>query len=460
VIQEKTTARFLRQPRFERLGPGVLVGAVGTGAFLWRVVAWPSAQSPDAWAYLDWGGAIVRGQRPAYELTATAPKPLGTLLGAVLWPHPPERAFGGLSAISLGILFGALFAAGYRRAGSAAGVVALVVLLPLSRAADVLAFGYIDALIAALVALALAVHGRSRIAALILAGLARPEAWLIAGVAGFTETRGRLRERLFAAVASAAVAPLLWIGFDLVSSGDPLLSSHRSNDILGIHPRHASWGDVVAGLAHRVPGGLAVAGVGIGLAVLGFVLHANGRWQQRDDVVPVASVVIWLLVLAVETRRGLQINHRYLLPALVPLALGVGLLVGRFLPAGVAQGKAWVVVGMVAVALWAVTMNLSADSDRWASHVRAMLATSPRLDPVLRCGRVAIAGRGNASAAVLGELAAAARRSPRDFALAESGSHRAAVLRLKGASFVASAGWERRPVPLGVLWVSPACTNR
>src|SRR5919108_2685998 len=124
--------------RLERLGPGALVGAVAAGVFLWRVLAWPSAQSPDAWAYLAWGNGLVHGEQPAYELSSTAPKPLGTLLGAILWPLPPERAFGVLAAISLGVLFGALFAAAYRRAGGAAAVVALIVLFPLSRAGNVL----------------------------------------------------------------------------------------------------------------------------------------------------------------------------------------------------------------------------------------------------------------------------------------------------------------------------------
>jgi hypothetical protein len=445
-------------PRLGRFGPGALVGAVATGGFLWRVLVWPSAQSPDAWAYLTWGGAIDHGEQPAYELTSTAPKPLGTLLGAILWPLPPERAFGVLAAVGLGVLFGALFAAGYRRAGTAAALVALVVLLPLTRAANVLAFGYIDAFIAALVALALAVRGPTRVAALLVAGLARPEAWLIAGVAGFTETQARLRTRLVAAVASAAAAPLLWIGFDFLVSGDPLLSSHRSEELMGIRGREAvSWADVVTDLADRVPGGLALAVAGIAVALGGFALHARGRWPDRDIILPAAAVVIWLVVLAFETRRGLRINHRYLLPVFAPLALGAGLLVARCLPARVAQWKAWVAVGASAFVVWGVTLDLSAESTRWAGHIRAMLATAPAAERVLPCGRVEIAGRGSASAAVLAELAAASRRSPRDFALPDSGGGRAAVLRLKRSNVAAPADWRRRATPLGVLSVSPAC---
>jgi hypothetical protein len=335
------------------------------------------------------------------------------------------------------------------------------VLLPLSRTADVLAFAYIDVLIGGLVALAFAVRGGGRIAALVLAGLARPEAWLIAGVAGFTETRGRVRRRLLVAAGCAAAAPLAWIAFDLAVSGDPLLSSHRSSELQETRVREAtSWSSVGTDALHSVPAGPALAVAVIAAGLLGLVLHARGRWQHRDVLLPLATVVIWLAVLALETRRGLRINHRYLLPVLVPLALGVGLLVARFLPARLAHGKTYVALGAAAVALWAITIDLSPASIRWSRQLRAVLETSPTLERILPCGRVVIAGRDEPSPAYRGELAAASRHSPRDFVPAQSDASPAAVLSVERTSLLAPASWQRRPTPLGVLSVSPACAGR
>ena len=380
-----------------RIPAAALVAAVGTAGFLLRLLAWPPAQSPDAWAYLSWGGALLHADQPPIDATGTAPKPLGTLLGALVWPLPPERAFGILIAISLGVLFGALFAATERRAGAGAGLVAVAVLLPLSRAADVLPFAYIDVLIAALVAFAFAVRGTWRIAALVVAGLARPEAWLVAGVAGFAESRGRLPRRLAAAAAASIAAPLVWIAFDLAVSGDPLLSIHRVrelHEIRGLEP--ASWWSAGADALHSLPGGPAVALALFAGGLVGLALHGRGRWQARDVLLPLATVVIWAAALALETRRGLGINHRYLLPVLVPLALGVGLLAARFLPARLAHSKASGAVAAGAVAACAATLGLSPAPTRPTGLSRAVPETTlPAVERISPCGSVvfAVAGR-------------------------------------------------------------------
>src|SRR5215216_2235492 len=351
-------------PDSARIPAAALVAAVGTAGFLLRLLAWPPAQSPDAWAYLSWGAALLHADQPPIDATGTAPKPLGTLLGALVWPLPPERAFGILIAISLGVLFGALFAATERRAGADAGLVAVAVLLPLSRAADVLPFAYIDVLIAALVAFAFAVRGTRRLAA---------------------------------AAAASIAAPLVWIAFDLAVSGDPLLSIHRVrelHEIRGLEP--ASWWSAGADALHSLPGGPAVALALLAAALVGLALHGRGRWQARDVLLPRATVVIWAAALALETRRGLGINHRYLLPVLVPLALGVGLLAARFLPARLAHSKASGAVAAGAVAACAATLGLSPAPTRPTGLSRAVPETTlPAVERISPCGSVvfAVAGR-------------------------------------------------------------------
>jgi hypothetical protein len=441
-----------------RPGPAVLLGAAAAGVFLWRTLSWPAAASPDAWAYLSWGEAVLRGERPAYELTSTTPKPLGVLFGALASPLPPERALGVVVALSLGVLVGALFAAGQRRAGAVAGVAAVLAFLAVSMLPAVLAFQLVDAVTAAFIALAFALRGRVRIALIVLTGLARPEAWPLAGVAGFSETGGRLRLRLIAAAVSAAAAPLLWLAFDAAASGDPLKTSHRADMLLGARAREGTpWSRVFDNLVDRFsPGRFFVAA----LCVLGLALHARARGREGDVLLPTATVVAWLLVLAYEARRGLLITHRYLLPVLVALALGAGLLIARILPSALAR---WSTVGAAAAAAGVlfVAVTMTFEPVRWANRVQEILATAPTVERSLSCGTVAIAGRGRKPGAYLAALAAATRRSLHDFDLARRRRDYAAVLVLsRKRSRLPPPDWRREATPLGLLALSPPCAAR
>jgi hypothetical protein len=104
-------------------------------------------------------------------------------------------------------------------------------------------------------------------------------------------------------------------------------------------------------------------------------------------------------------------------------------------------------------------MDLGAEPTRWAGHVRRMLATAPAVERVLPCARVAVVGQETASAAILAELAAASRRSPRDYALLQTDRRPEAVLRIQRSLFSPPPTWERRDTPLGLLAVSPACAG-
>jgi hypothetical protein len=441
-----------------RPGPAVLLGAAAAGVFLWRTLSWPAAASPDAWAYLSWGEALLRGERPVYELTSTTPKPLGAILGALISPLPPERAFGVVVALALGVLVGALFAAGERRAGAVAGVAAVLAFLAVSMLPSVLAFQLIDAVTAAFIALAFALRGRARIALIVLTGLARPEAWPLAAVAGFTETTGRLRRRIVVAAVSAAAAPLLWVSFDAAASGDPLKTSHRADVLLGGRAREGTpWNRVFDNLVDRfTPGRFLVAA----FCVLGLALHARTRGKEGDVVLPAATVLVWFLVLAYEARRGLLITHRYLLPVLVALALGAGLLIAQALPSTLARWSAVSASAAAAgVAIFALTMTF--EPVGWASRVQDILTTAPTVERTLSCGRVAISGRGKAPGVYLAALAAATRRPLREFDLARRPRGHPAVLVLaqKGRR-PPPPNWRREATPLGLLALSPPCAAR
>jgi hypothetical protein len=420
---------------FVRAAP-VGLGVVAAGTFLWRTLSWPAAASPDAWAYLSWGETLLHGDRLGYELTATTPKPLGGLLGALASPLPPERAMGVIVALALGVVVAGLFVAAESRAGSAAGVVAVLIFLVAAHLPDVLAFQFVDAVTAALVAVALATRGRARVLALIVAGLLRPEAWALSGVAAFGETK---RRPLLAAAIAAVAAPALWLAYDTIVTADPLATAHRTDDLLA---PGRSWGGALESLVDRIS---PVGFVLVALACLGFVLRRNA-----DVLLPAATVVIWPVVLVLEAHRGLPIAPRYLLPPLVAVALGVALLVPRLAPRWVAAALA---IG--AVLVLALTMDFGAE--RWAQRVREIRVTAVVVEPVLECGTVGVAGVDRKAGAYIGGLAAATGHSLQEFAGLSAALPTGGVVRLRAEDFTPPNGWRERSTPLGALFVSPAC---
>jgi hypothetical protein len=423
------------RPRFAS-GIPLAVGVASAGLFLWRTLTWPAAASPDAWAYLSWAETLLHGDRLGYELTATAPKPLGSVLGMLVSPLPPDRAMGVVVALALGALVAALFSAAENQAGPAAGFVAVIVFLAAAQLPDILAFQLVDAVTAALVAVAFATRGQARVLALILAGLLRPEAWALAAVAGFGEAKHR---RVLAGAVAAAAAPALWLAYDAIVTGDPLASAHRTDELLG---SSQSWGGVLEALVDRItPLGFVL----VALACLGFALRRNA-----DSALPAATIVLWPLVFVLEAHRGLPVQSRYLLPPLVAVALGVGLLVPRLVPRWVAAGAA-----IAAVLAFALTVDFGAE--RWAQRVREINATAPRIEPVLDCGTVAVAAVEPEDGAYTGALAAATGHSLQGFARLPAAFPTGGALRPRGEDFTPPKGWHQRSTPLGALFVSPAC---
>jgi hypothetical protein len=414
----------------------VALGAVAAGTFLWRTLTWPAAASPDAWAYLSWGETLLHGDRLGYELTATAPKPLGALLGALVSPLPPERAMAVVVSLALGVAVTALFVAAEKRAGSAAGVVAVVVFLAAAHLSDVLAYQFVDAVTAALVAVALATRGPARPVALIVAGLLRPEAWVLAGVAAYGEAT---RRRLLAAMVAAAAAPALWVAYDAIVTGDPLATAHRTADQLA---PGRSWGSVLETLVDRIS---PVGFVLVALACVGFALRRNA-----DVLLPATTIVVWPVVLVAGAHRGLQIPPRYLLPPLVPVALGVSLLVPRLAPR-------WVAAAAATGAVLAFSLTMDFDADRGAQRVREIKATAPIIEPVLDCGTVAITGPDRKPGAYTGALAAATGHTLQEFTRLPAALPTGGVIRLRAEDFTPPNGWRERSAPLGALFVSPAC---
>jgi hypothetical protein len=441
--------------------PRVAVGAVGVATaaiFVARTFTWPSASSNDAWAYAAWGQALARGEQLVYN-TATTPKPLATVLAAIVSPLPPNRAWALVVALALGVLVAALLAAGYREAGVLGGVVAVgafVFAAPLER---VIWTSLVDAVTAALVVLAIALRGRARVASLVLAGLLRPEAWVLSALAGYVESAGSRLRRLLLGIGAGVVPLLLWTAFDLAVTGDPRASRRfqETGELLDQGPREA------LGLFRA-----AVTESGALFALIGGVGLLAHAWRKRrggEFPFPLAVGFLWSASLLAETVYGFELNVRYLFPLVAVLALGWGLLIGGFAPP--VRGRQTVLVWAAAAVVVAVTglavlrMDFGRGAQRPERVNQALEQSLPAIEPILDCGGdVGLVGRRHVGSTIA-RLAAGTQTSLTRFEPVEPGqaSRYTAILAVNGSQADRLPAWPVRETSIGLLAVNPRCAG-
>lgn len=453
--------RFLDSLTASRLAVGV-AGAGAAGLFVARTLSWPSASTYDAWAYAAWGQALVRGERLVYN-AATTPKPLATLLGAVVSPLPPARAMAMVVALALAALVASLLAVGFREGGALAGALAVAAFLWAARLDEVVWFALIDAVTAAIVVAAIAFTGRTRVVLLVLAGLLRPEAWPVSALAGYLETAGsRLRRALWAA--TAGVLPIgLWVAFDLIVAGDALATrefTQRAASELGGRDPHTPL-EAFRLFENKLDAESSTVFVVVGF--IGLCVHAWRSRRNGEFPFPLAVALIWAAVLLAESVYGLELNPRYLLPLVAVLALGWGFLVCAF--ASLARNRRPVLVWAAAAAALAATllaverMDFGRRAEKWERVNLAAYRSLPAIRPVLECGRLGLVGRRHVGAR-MGQLAALTRTSLSRFDRVGSNdaARYAGVLAVDGKDVQRlPAAWPRREIPIGVLALDPEC---
>ena len=223
-----------------RLASALAVAAFVVIAVRTAVLAVPF-MNPDNLAYLAWGQELRHGGLPTPENALTTPHPVPIVLmaavGGIVSPLATWAVLAtcGLVAVVLGATLVAWRAAGVPGVGGS--------LLALALAGAIWSAGPlrgVDWLAAGAIGLALAVppeRGRARLILLVLAGLVRPEAWLLPPLLVLAGDRRRVR----AAIAWGVAAPGLWLLlFDGLLLDDPLLAFHRT-DALGGHRRTGAW---------------------------------------------------------------------------------------------------------------------------------------------------------------------------------------------------------------------------
>jgi hypothetical protein len=360
--ERRAAAAGVDQPGRRWALPLAWLAAATVTAVLVRLPG-PALLDPDEHAaalYLD---RLAHGQRLEDPLLST-PKPLLTVVHGLSWAATHDwRLLSALTVGAFALAVVALARAAGRLGGPPAAWASAVALL--GWGAIVLQVARGNSVVWALAGWAVAADALTRprrrwgvaATALLLAALARSETWLLLlPAAAWGALAWRRGQRGAWLLVVPLAAPLLWLGHDLLLTGDPLYS-------LRVPERYT---DLVAG-RHPVPPADWVALVGrryAGSPLLGAFALAGAVWLVRRRAWPwlagLAVLVAGLLtLLGVEAVRGTYVSWRYFDPADLGVRLAAafgaawlaGAVAGRLGRAGGAAQAAGA-MALVAAACW------------------------------------------------------------------------------------------------------------
>ncbi|WP_022930398.1 hypothetical protein [Patulibacter americanus] len=399
-----------------------LVASCVIGLVLWLASGRTSFVNYDSAWSLNWAREVVAGgDRPDLtRLFSPTPHPLSDLFSALLVPLSDAGGTGagavGRGAESAVVVFalfwlGALgvvtFRLGAAWFGTAAGVVAAILVLTRE---PVLSYGlrsYLDLPYAVFLLLALLAetrrprNGWRTMAWITLAGLLRPEAWLLAAAyvgylvvaqatgRGAAATAPRPARRLSLArvgwrglvplVALSLVAPVGWLLEGLVLAGDPLQALTGTQQNAADLDRVTGVGSAVTVMPRRL--GEIVREPVLLAAVGGAVLSL---WLlRRRALLGVGAGIAAAVAFFVLAAAGLPLLTRYLVfPAtLLIVFAAAGLLGWRLLPAGDRRRRPW--QAFAALALVAFVVFTPSQVDR-LDRLQNALALQERVIDDLR----------------------------------------------------------------------------
>lgn len=367
------------------------------------VIAGHSYPDYDTTFSLIWGRDVAHGVDPNYDLPfRPAAHPLIVAFAAVasvLGEAGAADLVRWVVLIGAGALVAGVFRLGQALFGTGVGVVAALILFTRTPVWSYSELAYVDVPAAALVvwAAVLAVRAvtngdslrlsrRGELAALGLlgvAGLLRPEVWLLAGVyAAWLIARSPRRAPLI--VALAAAAPAAWIAWDAVVSGGFLSSLHSENAPAAPSSGGTGLGAAPEALVRDLGGFLRPPAVLAGLfGAIAALALVRGR-----AVLPIALGVLNGVAFFIVAAGGGPLEQRYLFPAAAMLALFAALSAAT-LARDSSLGLGWRVPALLGAL--ALVAYLPVDVDRLRdlrAQVRAADESQTELrQAVERCGK-------------------------------------------------------------------------
>ena len=301
---------------------------------------------------LAWGADLVHGRRVQYEvLFAPTPHPLAVAMGglASLFGSVDESVLFGIEIVSVAAFAVGLYRLGAIVLGPPVGLIACAIVLSSVAFVEFGVQGTADVPALALIIWASVLEARQRacgipvLVLLALAGLMRPEAWLLSAAYWLWLAPRSTPRRRVRAAAVAVSAPLVWGLTDALVTGDPLWSLHGTQEFGAQLDRLTGLADLrgaSTGALHDILGIPILTAAVVGL--VGSVL-----WLRRRAMVPLlllgANAITFLLL----ALAGLPLVARYLFTACAMLALfaAAGVAGWTTLPPGAGR-RSWAAAGI------------------------------------------------------------------------------------------------------------------
>ena len=314
-----------------RLGWALVVAAV-----LGALVVFAARQTYpnyDTYYTLLWGQEIFHGHLPDYHvLRPPTPHPLATFVGWLMAPFgtSSDRLLVLVSLLLFVALLVILFRFTQRLLGSLVALIAVVIVLTRTdleflalRAMFDLPF-YVLVFGAAALELRRPRCGWPVLALLALAGLLRPEAWLLGGVYWLWLIPVTPRPQLVRLAVLVVIAPILWLLADLIVEGQPLYSLTETREVAGQFGRQRGLLQAIKLIPDHVAANDKVVVVGLGGLGLLEALYILRRRAALPVVLGALGVLTFLIIAA----AGLSAIPRYLtIPSLL-LSLCVAVTLG------------------------------------------------------------------------------------------------------------------------------------
>src|SRR5436190_2883254 len=271
----------------------------------------------DSYYQLLWGQDLAHGHLPDYTVfRSPTPHPLSVLVGFVLSPF-------GLAAdrlmvlLTLGAWVGLLWAV-YRFTkqllGTLIAAVAVVVMLTRTDLEFFALRGVVDIwfLFFIFTAAALEVHrprrGMPVMLLLTLAGLLRPEAWVLAGIYVLWLFPQKGLRGIWPYVLLAAAAPVIWVAWDWIVTGKPLYSLTSTRETAGEFKRDRGVIEAIKLVPDYIGANEKIVNV-----VIGGLGAPTALWfMRRRALVPLALMALGVLTLLAIAAAGRWVIPRYL----------------------------------------------------------------------------------------------------------------------------------------------------
>ena len=285
----------------------------------------------DSYYQFLWGQQLSNGQLPDYAVfRSPTPHPLAELVGLALAPFglAADRIWVLLTLILwVGLLY-AIYRFTKQLLGTLVAAVAVLVMLTRTDLEFFALRGVVDIWFLFLVFAAAALEvtrprrGWPVMVLLALAGLIRPEAWVLSGAYVLWLLPEKRLRGIWPYVLLALSAPLIWLGWDWIVTGKPLYSLTSTRETAGAFGRNRGFVQAVKLVPDYVGANEKVVNDSIG--GLGLLVALGLLWWKRLWI-PAGIMIIGLATFLAIAAAGLSVIPRYLVVPSILFNIGVAL---------------------------------------------------------------------------------------------------------------------------------------